>query len=109
MNIINKYYLLLIGAILSSGICAQMVKPLPVSYSQGRVEQGIFNQASVGKINISYMNEPLSYSSFQFSPICNFKYTLSKGAIFCRMEDAIYSKFNFWVKFRMGTDDRYSN
>ncbi len=35
--------------------------------------------------------------------------TLPKGAIFCRMEDAIYNKLNFWVKFRMGIDDRYSN
>jgi hypothetical protein len=38
-----------------------------------------------------------------------FNYTLPKGAIFCRMEDALYKRFNIWIKFRMGTDDRYSN
>jgi hypothetical protein len=39
----------------------------------------------------------------------NFHYVLPKGAIFCRMEDALYKHFNFWIKFRMGNDDRYSD
>ena len=44
-------------------------------------------------------------------PLANysFNYTLPKGAIFCRMEDALHSHFNIWIKFRMGDDDRYSN
>jgi len=37
------------------------------------------------------------------------KYSLPKGAIFCRMEDALHQHFNFWFKVRMGCDDRYSN
>ena len=39
----------------------------------------------------------------------NIERNIPKGAIFCRMEDAIYKKLNFWFKFRMGTDDKYSN
>lgn len=38
-----------------------------------------------------------------------YNYVLPKGAIFCRMEDALHSRFNIWIKFRMGDDDRYSN
>jgi hypothetical protein len=37
------------------------------------------------------------------------KYTLPKGAIFCRMEDALYKHLNVLIKVRMGTDDKYSN
>ena len=44
-----------------------------------------------------------------FSPLQPIKYTLPKGAIFCRMEDALYKHFNVLIKVRMGTDDRYSN
>jgi len=46
-----------------------------------------------------------------FSPPSNLslKYCLPKGAVFCHMEDVIYNRLNFWIKFRMGTDDRYSN
>ena len=49
---------------------------------------------------------PVSLLSSPLQPI---KYTLSKGAIFCRMEDALYKHFNVLIKVRMGTDDRYSN
>jgi hypothetical protein len=41
--------------------------------------------------------------------LLHINYTIPKGAIFCRMEDALYKHLNFWVKFRMGTDDKYSN
>jgi hypothetical protein len=47
-----------------------------------------------------------------FSPIMQIheiRYNLPKGAIFCRMEDALHEHFNFWFKVRMGCDDSYSN
>ena len=37
------------------------------------------------------------------------KYSCPKGGIFCQMESAIHQRLNFWIKFRMGTDDRYSD
>ncbi|HXB12318.1 MAG TPA: hypothetical protein VNZ45_10050 [Bacteroidia bacterium] len=37
------------------------------------------------------------------------KYALPKGAIFCRMEDALHQRFNIWLKFRMGSEDKYSD
>jgi hypothetical protein len=37
------------------------------------------------------------------------KYSLPKGAIFCRMEDALHQRFNIWLKFRMGSEDKYSD
>jgi hypothetical protein len=37
------------------------------------------------------------------------KYSCPKGGIFCQMESAIHQHLNFWIKFRMGTDDRYSD
>jgi hypothetical protein len=47
--------------------------------------------------------------SFNSSTINHLNYSLPKGAIFCRMEDALHKHFNLWIKFRMGDDDRYSN
>jgi|GEM_PF-2151829 hypothetical protein len=47
--------------------------------------------------------------SFNPSPNYSFTYSRPKGAIFCRMEDALHQHFNIWIKFRMGDDDRYSN
>lgn len=32
-----------------------------------------------------------------------------KGAVFCRMEDALYKRLNIHIKLRMGVDDKYSN
>ncbi|HSY77126.1 MAG TPA: hypothetical protein VK890_09740 [Bacteroidia bacterium] len=72
------------------------------------------------RTNLFQHSNNISYSSFLLSnnisqklitplPSNNFNYTLPKGAIFCRMEDALYKRFNIWIKFRMGTDDRYSN
>jgi len=53
-----------------------------------------------------YTNTPL----ILYKPILlHVNYTLPKAAIFCRMEDALYKHLNFWLKFRMGIDDRYSN
>jgi hypothetical protein len=47
-----------------------------------------------------------------FSPVVQIheiRYSLPKGAIFCRMEDALHEHLNFWFKLRMGCDDTYSN
>jgi hypothetical protein len=43
------------------------------------------------------------------NPLPAIKYCLPKGGIFCQMESAIHQRLNFWIKFRMGTDDRYSD
>ena len=37
------------------------------------------------------------------------KNNLPGKAFFCHLEDVIHNRLNFWVRFRMGTDDRYSN
>jgi hypothetical protein len=37
------------------------------------------------------------------------KYSLPTGGFFCRIESAIHQRLNFWIKFRMGTDDKYSD
>ena len=44
-----------------------------------------------------------------YKAIPEIKYTLPKGAIFCRMEDALHQRFNIWLKVRMGTEDKYSD
>lgn len=55
----------------------------------------------------------MPFTSYSFNPYTRplppIKYELPKGAIFCRMEDALHEHFNIWIKFRMGNDDRYSN
>ncbi len=62
-----------------------------------------------------YQNTALAFtpntSAGNIRPAANYTihYVLPKGAIFCRMEDALYKHFNFWIKFRMGNDDRYSD
>jgi hypothetical protein len=43
------------------------------------------------------------------SSLKEIKYSLPKGAIFCRMEDALHQRFNIWLKFRMGSEDKYSD
>lgn len=91
--------------VLSSAGYAQILKPVSVFYSNENrnIQQNIFPQPLVmEKIPVPLQNNKLLLAN-------NFKCTLPKGAVFCRMEDAIYNRLNFWVKFRMGTDDRYSN
>ena len=87
---------------------AQTLKPVPIDYPHGKICQRIVEQPMSIERSIIYA-DVLVYSPILFSPACNFKCTLPQGAVFCRMEDAIYNHLNFWVKFRMGTDDRYSN
>ena len=59
----------------------------------------------------NYKSTGILFTQPTAKPIANysFNYILPKGAIFCRMEDALHSHFNIWIKFRMGDDDKYSN
>ena len=61
--------------------------------------------------NTIYKSTGILFTQPTVKPLPNysFNYILPKGAIFCRMEDALHSHFNIWIKFRMGDDDRYSN
>lgn len=98
-----KRYVLTIGifSCIIYSANAQLLKPLPVEYSYDKPQQkAAFPDENILHVNVVSMQLPLKF---------NFKYELPKGAIFCRMEDAIYNKLNFWVKLRMGTDERYSN
>ena len=76
-----------------------------------------FGQLLFAKISLQ---KPLTHSAYLVFPAyqrpsvfsanpLHINCQLPKGAIFCRMEDALYKKFNIWIKFRMGNDDRYSN
>jgi hypothetical protein len=100
-------FFLMMGLItLSNGLAAQILKPLPIYYSHDKVQLLSFERPLVTGKSIIYTGDS---SPCFYIPACSFKCTLPKGAIFCRMEDAIYNRLNFWVKFRMGTEDRYSN
>ncbi len=35
------------------------------------------------------------------------KHELPQGAIFCRMEEQLWHKFNVWIKIRAGSDEMY--
>ena len=39
--------------------------------------------------------------------LSNVKYEIPKGAVFCRMEEQLRSRLNFWVKLRAGSDEAY--
>lgn len=84
---------------------AQLLKPLPIFYSNENRnnQQGTFLHPVIVQRVFEYSD------NMNFSKATNLKCALPKGAIFCRMEDAIYNHLNFWVKFRMGTEDKYSN
>lgn len=84
---------------------AQILKPVPLGYTHDRTQQMTSQWIVAPNENMLYANAVLMQLP---SKLC-FKYELPKGAIFCRMEDAIYNKLNFCVKLRMGTDERYSN
>lgn len=102
------FFLLLGITAFDCSVNAQMVRVLPL-YPQGKIQQPVFQQHLIIQRNMSCFDAAASYSLSRYSRVYSFRYILPKGAIFCRMEDAIYNKLNFWVKFRMGTDDRYSN
>jgi hypothetical protein len=107
-----KKYLVLLPVVVfafSYKLNAQILKPIPISYFQMKPQREFFHPFEIIPKSVFYINILNANSGMQFSPEWNFKYTLPKGAIFCRMEDAIYNKLNFWVKFRLGTDEIYSN
>lgn len=102
-------YIFLLAVGFSPRASAQLLVPVPINYTHNAVPKKTFDQPVLGGRNRVYLYFANSYSPAQAPFNYNFKYTLPKGAIFCRMEDAIYNRLNFWVKFRMGTDERYSN
>jgi len=102
-----KRYVLIIGilSLTGYGANAQILKPVSIEYMHNRAQQK-------GLQRLAFPNENMFCASVlppHLTAKLSFKYELPKGAIFCRMEDAIYNKLNFWVKFRMGTDEKYSN
>lgn len=109
-----KYSLLFLSGLLISacGSDAQMLKP--VAFQFPNENRNNFTTISSGNLLTGGGSKGLAVTTIESNSYLslqeyNLKYTLPKGAIFCRMEDAIYSHLNFWVKFRMGTDDKYSN
>lgn len=105
----NLVFLIICLISFNSRIHSQVLKPFHIDYFHYKVPQRVLEQPVNMEKGFFYSNRPIVYSGLQFPGEYNFKYTLPKGAIFCRMEDAIYGKLNFWIKFRMGTDDKYSN
>jgi hypothetical protein len=91
------------------GSSAQILKPLPVQYSNENTHKNIFPKFVINERIIMFSETSVTNYMFRFTAVYSLKCTLPQEAIFCRMEDAIYNHLNFWVKFRMGTDDRYSN
>jgi hypothetical protein len=61
----------------------------------------------INTTNIYSLKKPVTCSIFN-APV-HIQYSLPKGAIFCRMEDALHQHFNLWIKVRMGDNDYYSN
>jgi len=101
-----KRVLVIAGLIvLSCAGYAQILKPVPISYLNANRDIQQNNSFAPFILKRAFVPS----DNLQFSNPNNLKCVLAKGAIFCHMEDAIYSHLNFWVKFRMGTDDRYSN
>jgi len=105
----NVFFFVVGLAFLCNSANAQQLKSSNIQYyqeyknglQQSILQQNMNNEKSTITSNTSILQVP----SFYY----NLKRDLPKGAIFCRMEDAIYNRLNFWIKFRMGTDDRYSN
>jgi len=101
----NRFFIFLCSLFFVCAVHAQILKPVPITFLNENATNRKF--VSVPSL-VAEKTAPKSvYKSFSVAN--NFKCTLPKGAIFCRMEDAIFNHLNFWVKFRMGTDDRYSN
>lgn len=107
----KKHLILLLatGFVFSCKLNAQQLKPVPISYFQGKMQPKIFGQSELSHESMIHSNGSSPGLGMQILPEWNFKYPLPKGAVFCRMEEALYSRLNFWVKIRMGTDERYSN
>src|ERR1700744_5536078 len=69
---------------------AQILKPVSIPFFQSGVEENKLLLPLNIHADIRCLNATACGLSAPVSPI-NFKYTLPKGAVFCRMEDAIYS------------------
>lgn len=97
---------ILIAFLFLSGIMATCSAQQKAPYTLLKLNTGLFTYHSAATINL--FNNSLATPQATV-PAMRLTYSLPKGAIFCRMEDALYKHLNFWIKFRMGTDDRYSN
>ncbi len=90
---------------------AQQLKNVPLSFLNNNQPSRLTifeNLPSTNGVNLSLIKTvDTKYPELYNNISC--QQPLPKGAIFCRMEDVIHAHLNFWVKFRMGTDDRYSN
>ncbi len=85
---------------------AQLLKPLPNLFDRGgkyNLENVFLPKQQMGVVGNDLVSSTFEYNLPTVTTQYNLKCTLPKGAIFCRMEDAIYNHLNFWVKFRMGT------
>jgi hypothetical protein len=82
-----------------------------IASAQQKLQFNSFKFESALPISSSSQRSLYTSTPFMlYKPVfLHFNYTLPKAAIFCRMEDALYKRLNFWLKFRMGSDDRYSN
>jgi hypothetical protein len=107
----NQVFLILVLLEFCYRSNAQVLKPVPIYYSVETVtnQKAVFLNPYISGEKLFYIETKVMPYSLQYTPSADFSCTLPKGAIFCRLEDAIYNHLNFWVKFRMGTDDRYSN
>lgn len=88
----------IVAMFLPLGTFAQQIKPLQFNWNISTAQKAVYTPLVLYK--------PLLEKPLMVEPI---RYILPKAAIFCRMEDAFYKRFNVLVKVRMGTDDRYSN
>ena len=74
-------------------------------------QEDIFAKQSKNKSAVELCLPIVGHQHFTIvsNPMPIIKYCLPKGGIFCQMESAIHQRLNFWIKFRMGTDDRCSD
>jgi hypothetical protein len=98
--------------------CLQKIE----TFSQNKLNKHSFELFSYNPIVLKFT----SSSNYQFKiPLeenyfsKNLKYSLSSNksiaipdpithiAFFCKLEDKVFDKFNFWIKFRAGDDDAY--
>jgi len=91
-------YIALIVFIFPLIIKAQQAKPLQFKWTIGTDQKPTYNTLLFTKP-----------ATKQVMPAREIKYARPKTAVFCRMEEVFYKRFNVLFKVRMGTDDSYSN
>jgi len=128
---INKFYYSFMKAPPKAGLlvshpsnsyiwyCMKMIRVIPVCVLiiflniEGNAQQLYFSNIAPRPTLTFTLFKPSSSQQQQVPLInaysCIVTRIIPKGAIFCRLEDALHKRFNFWIKFRMGTDDKYSD